>query len=202
VEKFAKEQGTAFHEICADLSDQAQLGATVKAALAEAGGFDVLVNNAGITRDGLSMRMKLDDWQQVLDINLTAPFLISQIVSQDMIKKRCGSIINMSSVVGIHGQGGQVNYAASKAGLIGFTKSLAKELGSRGVRVNAIAPGFIETDMTAQLGEDAKKSFADAIPLKRVGAPEDVGHLACFLASDYSSYITAQVIGVDGGMGA
>jgi 3-oxoacyl-[acyl-carrier protein] reductase len=202
VEKFAKEQGSAFHEICADLSDQAQLGATVKAALAEAGGFDVLVNNAGITRDGLSMRMKPGDWQQVLDINLTAPFLISQIVSQDMIKKRRGSIINMSSVVGLHGQGGQVNYAASKAGLIGFTKSLAKEIGSRGVRVNAIAPGFIETDMTAQLGEEAKKSFADAIPLKRVGSPEDVGHLACFLASDYSSYITAQVIGVDGGMGA
>jgi 3-oxoacyl-[acyl-carrier protein] reductase len=201
-EAFAKEQGTAFHEICADAGDFSALGAAVKAALTESGGFDILVNNAGVTRDGLSFRMKLEDWQKVLDVNLTAAFVVGQVISQDMIRKRRGSIINMASIVGIHGQGGQVNYAASKAGLIGYTKSLAKEVAGRSVRVNAIAPGFIETDMTASMSEEVKKAWIETIPLKRAGTPEDVGHIACFLASDYSGYITAQVIGVDGGMGA
>lgn len=202
LEKFAAEHKTAFHEIHADASDVAALGSAVKAALAEAGGFDVLVNNAGITRDGLSFRMSMDDWNAVLAVNLTAAFVVSQIVSSDMIRKRAGSIINMTSIVGLHGQGGQVNYSASKAGLIGMTKSLAKECGSRGVRVNAIAPGFIDTDMTRAVNEEARKVWLDGIPLKRAGQVADIANAALFLASDMSTYITAQVLGVDGGMGA
>ncbi len=198
----AQGSGTRFHEIYADAADAAALAEAVKAALAESGGFDILVNNAGITRDGLSFRMKLEDWNAVLAVNLTAAFAAAQIVSQDMIRKRGGSIINMSSIVGVRGQAGQVNYSASKAGLIGFTKSLAKECGSRGVRVNAIAPGFIDTEMTAVLPEEAKKAWLEQIPLKRAGTPEEIASLALFLASDESRYITAQVIGIDGGMGA
>ena len=165
------------------------------------GPVEILVNNAGITKDGLSFRMKMEDWQKVIDINLTSAFTACQIIASDMIRKRSGSIINMSSIVGIHGQGGQTNYAASKAGLIGLTKSLAKECGSRGIRVNAIAPGFIATDMTAVLSEDLKKAMLDTIPLKRAGQPEDIANTALFLASDLSTYISGQVIGVDGGMG-
>lgn len=202
LEKLASENGVAFHEIYADVGNAEQVSEVVKAALAEAGGFDVLVNNAGITRDGLSFRMKKDDWDDVLRINLTSAFLICQIVSNDMIRKRSGSIINMSSIVGIHGNGGQVNYAASKGGLIAYSKSLAAEVGGRGVRVNAIAPGFIATDMTAVLKEDLQKAMIDKIPLKRAGTPEDIANAALFLASDLSTYVTAQVIGVDGGMGA
>ena len=192
----------AFHEIYADVGNAEQVTEVVKAALAEAGGFDVLVNNAGITRDGLSFRMKKTDWDDVLRINLTAAFLICQIVSNDMIRKRSGSIINMSSIVGVHGNGGQVNYAASKGGLIAYSKSLAAEVGGRGVRVNCIAPGFIETDMTNVLKEELKQAMIEKIPLKRPGIPEDVANTALYLASDLSSYVTAQVIGVDGGMGA
>lgn len=202
LEALAKENGVAFHEIYADVGNAEQVTEVVKAALAEAGGFDVLVNNAGITRDGLSFRMKKADWDDVLRINLTSTFLICQIVSNDMIRKRAGSIINMSSIVGIHGNGGQVNYAASKGGLIAYSKSLAQEVGGRGVRVNAIAPGFIATDMTKVLKEDLQKAMIEKIPLKRAGTPEDIANAALFLASDLSSYITAQVIGVDGGMGA
>ena len=202
LEALAKENGVAFHEIYADVGNAEQVTEVVKAALAEAGGFDVLVNNAGITRDGLSFRMKKADWDDVLRINLTSVFLICQIVSNDMIRKRAGSIINMSSIVGIHGNGGQVNYAASKGGLIAYSKSLAQEVGGRGVRVNAIAPGFIATDMTKVLKEDLQKAMIEKIPLKRAGTPEDIANAALFLASDLSSYITAQVIGVDGGMGA
>lgn len=202
LEALAKENGVAFHEIYADVGNAEQVIEVVKAALAEAGGFDVLVNNAGITRDGLSFRMKKADWDDVLRINLTSSFLICQIVSNDMIRKRAGSIINMSSIVGIHGNGGQVNYAASKGGLIAYSKSLAQEVGGRGVRVNAIAPGFIATDMTKVLKEDLQKAMIEKIPLKRAGTPEDIANAALFLASDLSSYITAQVIGVDGGMGA
>jgi len=168
----------------------------------ESGGFAVLVNNAGITRDGLSFRMKLEDWNDVLRVNLTGTFLVTQIVSGDMIRKRSGSIINLSSIVGIHGQGGQVNYAASKAGLIGYTKSLAKEVAGRGVRVNAIAPGYIETEMTGVIPEEAKKAWLESIPMKRPGSVTEVANAALFLASDLSLYITAQVLGVDGGMGA
>lgn len=201
LEAYASEKGTAFHEICANVGDAAQLSEVVKAALSEAGNFDILVNNAGITRDGLSFRMKMEDWQDVLNVNLTGTFVITQIVSNAMLKARFGSIINMSSIVGVHGQGGQVNYAASKGGLIAYSKSLAKEVGARGIRVNCIAPGFIETDMTAVLKEDLKAAMIESVPLKRGGKPEDIANAALFLASDMSSYVTGQVLGVDGGMG-
>ncbi|MBQ6057155.1 MAG: 3-oxoacyl-[Treponema sp.] len=201
LEKLASENNTKFHEICADVGNAEQVTSVVKAALTEAGGFDVLVNNAGITRDGLSFRMKLDDWNDVLRVNLTSSFLICQIVSNDMIRRKSGSIINMSSIVGLHGQGGQVNYAASKGGLIAYSKALSKEVGSRGVRVNCIAPGFIETDMTAVLKPELQQAMIDSVPLKRAGTTEDVAGAALFLASDMSKYITGQVIGVDGGLG-
>lgn len=202
LETFASAHNTKFHEICADVGNAENLTSVVKAALAEAGGFDVLVNNAGITKDGLSFRMKQADWDDVIRINLTSAFLVCQIVSNDMIHKKAGSIVNMASIVGIHGQGGQVNYAASKGGLIAFSKSLAKEVGSRGVRVNCIAPGFIDTDMTRAVNEEARKTWLETIPLKRAGVTKDVANAALFLGSDMSTYITGQVIGVDGGMGA
>ncbi|QNL98408.1 3-oxoacyl-[acyl-carrier-protein] reductase [Treponema sp. Marseille-Q4132] len=202
LEQFASSQGTVFHEISADAGDAARLSEVVKEALSASGGFDVLVNNAGITKDGLSFRMKIEDWQKVLDVNLTAVFVVTQIVSNDMIHKKSGSIINMSSIVGIHGGAGQVNYSASKAGLIGYTKSLAKEVGSRGVRVNAVAPGYIETDMTKAVNEKAREAWVAQIPLKRAGQTEDVANAVLFLASNLSAYVTGQVLGVDGGMGA
>ncbi len=202
LEALAKEKNVAFHEVCVDCKDAEALSTAVKKILDESGGLDILVNNAGITKDGLSFRMKLEDWEDVLKINLTGAFIASQVVSSDMIRKRSGSIINMSSIVGIHGQGGQVNYAASKAGLIGYTKSLAKETASRGVRVNAIAPGFIATEMTAAVNEEAQKVWMETIPLKRAGTVKEVADATVFLASDMSTYITGQVIGVDGGMGA
>ncbi len=202
LESFAKENNVAFHEVCVDCKDAEALSTAVKKILEESGGLDILVNNAGITKDGLSFRMKLEDWEDVLKINLTGSFIASQVVSSDMIRKRSGSIINMSSIVGIHGQGGQVNYAASKAGLIGYTKSLAKETASRGVRVNAIAPGFIATEMTAAVNEEAQKVWLETIPFKRAGTVKEVADATVFLASDLSTYITGQVIGVDGGMGA
>ncbi|MCI5666726.1 MAG: 3-oxoacyl-ACP reductase FabG, partial [Spirochaetia bacterium] len=169
LEALAKEHGVTFVEMYANAGDAEVWANTIKEALKQAGSFDVLVNNAGITKDGLSFRMKMEDWQNVININLTSAFIASQIVSSDMIRQRKGSIINMSSIVGVHGQGGQVNYSASKAGLIGLTKSLAKETGSRGVRVNAIAPGFIQTDMTGALPEDLQKAMIDSVPLKRAG---------------------------------
>jgi 3-oxoacyl-[acyl-carrier protein] reductase len=168
--------------------------------LKEAGGFDILVNNAGITRDNLSFRMSLEDWEKVLSVNLTAAFLIARTVGREMIRRKSGSIINISSVVGLHGNGGQVNYAASKAGLIGLTKSLARETAGRGVRVNAVAPGFVVSDMTSVLPEAVREKMLDAIPLKRMGNPEDVAEAVLFLASDRGSYITGQVLAVDGGM--
>ncbi len=200
--ELAAKSGTAYHELVADIGNPESVIPVVTAALAEAGGFSVLVNNAGITRDGLSFRMKLADWEDVLRINLTGTFLVSQIVSSDMIRKRAGSIVNLSSIVGLHGQGGQVNYAASKAGLVGYTKALAKETAGRGVRVNAIAPGYIETEMTGAIPEEARKAWLDSIPMKRPGTVREVADCAVFLASDLSAYITAQVLGVDGGMGA
>lgn len=201
LENFAKEHNTSFVELCANAGDSESWSNVIKEALVQAGGFDILVNNAGITKDGLSFRMKMEDWSSVIQINLTSAFLACQIVSSDMIKKRKGSIINMTSIVGLHGQGGQTNYAASKAGLIGLTKSLAKECGSRGVRVNAIAPGYIKTDMTEVLPEALKESMVESVPLKRAGEVTDIANAAVFLASDLSTYITGQVIGVDGGMG-
>ena len=188
------------HWTSADLGNLVELEGIIDALVKEAGGFDVLVNNAGITRDNLSFRMSLEDFQKVLDVNLTASFLIARTVGRDMIRRRAGSIVNMSSVVGIHGNGGQINYASSKAGLIGLTKSLARECAARSVRVNAVAPGFIVSDMTAAMPEEARKKMIEQIPLKRPGQSEDVAEAVLFLASDASSYITGQVIAVDGGM--
>lgn len=162
--------------------------------------IDILVNNAGITRDGLLMRMQETDWDLVMTVNLKSAFNLTKTVQRTMMKQRFGSIINMSSVVGVNGNAGQSNYSASKAGLIGFTKSIALELGSRNIRCNAIAPGFIETEMTHKLNEDVKEAWIQTIPLKRSGKPEDVADLATFLASDLSSYVTGQVISVCGGM--
>jgi 3-oxoacyl-[acyl-carrier protein] reductase len=192
--------GGKLHWIRADLTGVSAVEGIIDQNLKEAGGFDILVNNAGITKDNLSFRMSLEDWEKVLAVNLTAAFLIARTVGRDMIRRTSGSIINMSSVVGIHGNGGQVNYAASKAGLIGLTKSLARETAGRGVRVNAVAPGFIVSDMTNALPETAREKLLDQIPLKRMGTPEDVAEAVLFLASARGSYITGQVLAVDGGM--
>ncbi|MDR1108671.1 MAG: 3-oxoacyl-[acyl-carrier-protein] reductase [Spirochaetaceae bacterium] len=192
--------GEKLHWISADLAQTASVEGIIEKNLKEAGGFDILVNNAGITRDNLSFRMSLEDWEGVLSVNLTAAFLVARTVGRDMIRRKSGSIINISSVVGIHGNGGQVNYAASKAGLIGLTKSLARETAGRGVRVNAVAPGFIVSDMTGALPEAVREKLLDAIPLKRMGNPEDVAEAVLFLASDRGGYITGQVLAVDGGM--
>ena len=164
------------------------------------GKIDILVNNAGITKDTLIMRMKEEDFDNVIDVNLKGTFNCAKHASAIMLKQRFGKIINMTSVVGIAVNAGQVNYAASKAGVIGLTKSLAKELGSRGITVNAVAPGFINTDMTASLSEKVKEEASKNIPLKRLGDPEDIANLVGFLASDAANYITGQVINVDGGM--
>src|SRR5574344_603906 len=164
------------------------------------GSIDILVNNAGITRDGLMMRMTEQQWDMVINVNLKSAFNFVHAVTPVMMKQKTGSIINMSSVVGVSGNAGQCNYSASKAGMIGLAKSIAKELGSRGVRANAIAPGFIITDMTAALSEDVRKQWAAQIPLRRGGTPEDVANVATFLASDLSSYVTGQVIHCCGGM--
>jgi len=166
----------------------------------EFGQIDVLVNNAGITKDNLLMRMGEEDWDAVIDINLKSAFNLTKAVMRPMLKQRKGSIINMSSVVGVSGNAGQANYAASKAGMIGFTKSVAQELGSRNIRCNAIAPGFIETEMTASLDEAVVQGWRDNIPMKRGGTPEDVADVTVFLASDKSAYVTGQTINVCGGM--
>ena len=164
------------------------------------GSVDILVNNAGITRDTLLMRMTEEQWDQVLTVNLKSVFNLTKAAIKPMMKQKSGSIINMSSVVGVNGNAGQANYSASKAGILGFTKSVAKELGSRNVRCNAIAPGFIITEMTSKLPEDVKSEWVSKIPLRRGGLPEDVANVALFLASDLSSYVTGQTISVCGGM--
>jgi 3-oxoacyl-[acyl-carrier protein] reductase len=184
-----------------DVADEASIEAAIAAVLAEAGRIDVLVNNAGITRDGLLMRMKTEDWDAVLDTNLKSAFLLSRAVVRPMLKQRSGCILNVSSVVGITGNGGQANYSASKAGVIGFTKSLAREVASRDIRVNAIAPGFIETSMTDRIPEDFKQKLKESIPLGRVGAAEEAANAALFLCSPLASYCTGIVLQVDGGMG-
>ncbi len=171
-----------------------------KNVLEEFGSIDILVNNAGITKDNLLMRISEEDFDKVIEINLKSVFNLTKAVIRPMMKQRKGSIINMSSVVGVKGNAGQTNYAASKAGILGFTKSVALELGSRNIRCNAIAPGFIETEMTASLPEDTVKGWRDAIPLKRGGSPEDIANACVFLASDMSAYITGQTLNVDGGM--
>jgi len=172
----------------------------VRQILEEFGRIDVLVNNAGITRDTLLMRMTEEQWDAVIEVNLKSVFNLTKSVQPAMLKQRAGSIINMSSVVGVSGNAGQGNYAASKAGIIGFTKSVAKEVGSRGIRCNAIAPGFIITEMTDKLSEEVRNQWIQLIPLKRGGTPEDVANTALFLASDLSSYVSGQVIQVCGGM--
>ncbi len=166
----------------------------------EFGSIDILVNNAGITKDNLLMRISEEDFDKVIEVNLKSVFNMTKAVQRTMLKQRKGSIINMSSVVGVKGNAGQTNYAASKAGIIGFSKSVALELGSRNIRSNVIAPGFIETEMTAKLDENTVKGWRDAIPLKRGGTPEDVANACVFLASDLSAYITGQTLHVDGGM--
>jgi 3-oxoacyl-[acyl-carrier protein] reductase len=168
--------------------------------IAEFGTVDILINNAGITKDNLLMRMSEEDFDKVIEINLKSVFNMTKAVQKIMLKNRKGSIVNMSSVVGVKGNAGQANYAASKAGMIGFTKSVALELGSRNIRCNAIAPGFIETEMTAKLNEDVVQGWRDSIPLKRGGSPEDVANACLFLASEMSAYVTGQVLNVDGGM--
>lgn len=173
---------------------------TVEAVAADFGAIDILVNNAGITRDGLLMRMTEEQWDMVINVNLKSAFNLTHAVTPIMMRQRSGSIINMASVVGVSGNAGQANYSASKAGMIGLAKSTAKELGSRGIRANAIAPGFIITDMTNALSEDVKKQWAAQIPLRRGGTPEDVAGVATFLASDLSAYVSGQVIHCCGGM--
>lgn len=171
-----------------------------KSVLEEFGTIDVLINNAGITKDNLLMRITEEDFDKVIEVNLKSVFNLTKAVIRPMMKQRGGSIINMSSVVGLKGNAGQTNYAASKAGIVGFSKSVALELGSRNIRSNVIAPGFIETEMTAKLDEAVVQGWRDSIPLKRGGSPEDIAHACVFLASDMSTYITGQTLSVDGGM--
>ena len=183
-----------------DASKFEQAEALVAAVVADFGSIDILINNAGVTKDNLLMRMSEEDFDSVLEINLKSVFNMTKATQRTFLKQRSGSIINMSSVVGVKGNAGQSNYAASKAGMIGFTKSIALELGSRNIRCNAIAPGFIETEMTDKLDEKTVQSWRDGIPLKRGGSPEDVANACVFLASDLSAYVTGQVLNVDGGM--
>jgi 3-oxoacyl-[acyl-carrier protein] reductase len=183
-----------------DVTDAAGVDAGVAALLAQAGRVDILVNNAGIARDQLMLRMKRDDWDAVIRTNLTAAFTCTQAVLKPMIKQRSGRIVNITSVVGQAGNAGQANYAASKAGLIGFTKALALEVASRGITVNAVAPGMIDTEMTRAISPTAQDSWAEKIPAKRLGTPEDVAGAVVFLASDEASYITGHVLSVNGGM--
>lgn len=198
-EELAAEGGTVkgFRSDASKFDEAQQL---VDEVVKSFGTVDILVNNAGITRDNLLMRMSEEQWDEIMEVNLKSCFNLTKAVMRTMLKARSGSIINMSSVVGVKGNAGQSNYAASKAGIIGFSKSVAAELGSRNIRCNAIAPGFIETEMTGALDEKVVQEWRDAIPLKRGGTAEDVANLALFLGSDMSAYITGQVINVDGGM--
>ena len=186
-----------FQSDAASMTDAERLVVEVVEAF---GTVDIVINNAGITDDTLLMRMTEEQWDRVISVNLKSCFNLTKAVMRTMLKARSGSIVNISSVVGVQGNAGQANYAASKAGILGFTKSVALELGSRNIRCNAIAPGFIETEMTAKLDEDTVQGWRDAIPLKRGGTPQDVANLCVFLASDMSAYITGQTLNVDGGM--
>ena len=200
LKKEYEEKGVKSLILKADVTNSEEIENLVKKAVEEFESIDVLVNNAGITKDNLLMRMSEEEFSKVIDVNLKGTYIVTKIVSKYMMKKRQGSIINLSSVVGVVGNAGQCNYSASKAGIIGFTKSIAKELASRNIRANAVAPGFIETDMTAVLGDNLKENIYNQIPLKRMGKAKEVANLVYFLGTEESSYITGQVISVDGGM--
>lgn len=200
LEQELRKFGTKVKGYRSDASDFKAAEELINDIIKEFGSLDIVVNNAGITRDGLLMRMSEEQFNDVIRINLNSVFNVTKACQRQMLKQRSGSIINISSVVGVKGNAGQSNYAASKAGIIGFTKSIALELGSRNIRCNAIAPGFVETEMTAALPEETVKQWREAIPLKRGGTATDVANCVLFLASDLSSYITGQVINVDGGM--
>jgi 3-oxoacyl-[acyl-carrier protein] reductase len=200
LDALAGELGERAYALPADLAAPDGAGGLAAAAETALGGVDILVNNAGLTRDGLMMRMKDEDWQQVLDVNLTAAFRLTRAALRGMIRGRFGRIVSISSVVGVTGNSGQVNYAASKAGLIGMSKSLAQEVASRGVTVNCIAPGFITSPMTEALDEPQRERLADAIPAGRLGSPDDVAWATLYLASDEAAYVTGQTLHVNGGM--
>ncbi len=200
LEELRKRLGARAHTLVCNLSDMAEVEKLVPAAETAMGSLDILVNNAGITRDGLAMRMKDEDWQQVLDVNLTAAFRLARAAIRGMMKRRWGRIINITSVVGVTGNPGQVNYVASKAGIIGLTKSLAQELASRNITVNAVAPGFIATAMTDVLNEKQKEIILSRVPAGRLGRPEDVAAAVRYLVSEEASYITGQSLHVNGGM--
>lgn len=195
-----EQYGTRIKAYASDAADFAQSHALVESVVADFGRLDILVNNAGITKDSLMLRMTEEQWDSVIDTNLKSAFNFVHAVTPVMARQRGGSIINMSSVVGVSGNAGQCNYSASKAGMIALTKSIAKEMGSRGIRANAIAPGFIATDMTAKLSDDMREQWVKSIPLRRGGTAEDVANVALFLASDLSSYVTGQVVNCCGGM--
>lgn len=195
-----REAGSEGIAVQADVSQAADVERLVKTAVGAFGKVDILVNNAGITRDNLILRMKEADWDAVLDTNLKGMFLCTKAVSKGMLKQRSGAIVNISSVVGVTGNAGQANYAAAKAGVLGFTKSIAKELAPRGIRVNAVAPGYILTDMTGTLAEEVKNEILGEIPLSRIGDPEEVAQAVLFLVSPAAAYITGQTLCVDGGM--
>ncbi len=199
-EKLVADAGGSAVSSSVNIAEEKEVVSFFEAILDKSGRIDVLVNNAGITKDGLLVRMKEKDWDVVLNINLKGAFTCTRIAAKAMMKQRYGRIINMASVVGVTGNAGQANYSASKAGLIGLTKTAAKELAPRGITVNAIAPGFIETDMTALLSEKARNAMLDQVPLGRAGQPEDVAAVVAFLASESASYLTGQVIHVSGGM--
>ena len=200
LEKLKAELGERAHVLPADLGDPAAIEGLLKAADAALGGIDILINNAGLTRDNLAMRMKDEDWQKVIDVNLTAGFRLARGAMRGMMKKRWGRIIGITSVVGVTGNPGQANYAAAKAGMIGMTKSLAQELASRGITVNCVAPGFIETQMTGVLTDEQKARIMSAIPAGRLGQSEEIAAAVVYLASPEAAYVTGQTIHVNGGM--